>query len=292
MYLGMRDVLAKAQFPNWESFVNLGLTAMEVRIQPDLSLDSLRGDGLHIRDRQERDNVVAHLAEMGITAKGLLMNTKSDGSEEETEWARATAAFASELGIPSVRFDCHRPDPGTPDAREKLLDQVAPAFEAMLDAAAESGVKLALENHGPFTNRPEVMGALLDRYAERGLSLCLDTGNFYVTGGLPLSEIYDVMERFAPHVTTTHLKNAKYPAELRDTQRDSTVIKYADHAAPIEEGDVDHANVCSILKLAGYDGPLFYEDEYLHHMPDGTDPVQVMQKTIRALQRSLAEFLA
>lgn len=291
MYLAMRDVIASRMFPDWRAFLDLGLTAMEVRIEPDLTLKFVRGEDLSIRNRENKDKVVKHLDNLGVAVKGVLLNTKCDGTRAELEWMRAAGAFAAEQGVSAIRFDCHRPDPGTSVERERLVDELSPTLEALLDAAAGSGVGLALENHGPFTNRPEVVGLLLDRFSDRGLSLCLDTGNFYVTGGLPLSEVYAAMDRFAPHVTTTHLKNAKYPAELRERQRDTEQIRYQDYSAPIEEGDVDHAKVCEILKRAGYDGPLFYEDEHLHWLSKALNPTEVMQTTVRAIKKRLGVFL-
>jgi sugar phosphate isomerase/epimerase len=261
---------------------------MEVRVERDLTLQFLGEEPFSIGDPASKGQLLAHMRARGVRIRGLLLCTKFDGSAEETRWVRASARFARELGIESMRVDCGRPDPGDAAGRDALRLELAPVFETLLDAAGESDVKLALENHGSWTNQPEVMGALLDQFAARGLRLCLDTGNFYCTGQRPLSEVYATMARFGEHVTTTHVKNASYPVESRETKRDPNQFPYRNHSILIEQGDIDHAKVFGILKEAGYDGAWFYEDEALYRVPDGTDKVAVMTKTLVALKADLA----
>jgi sugar phosphate isomerase/epimerase len=56
----------------------------------------------------------------------------------------------------------------------------------------------------------------------------------------------------------------------------------------IDVGDIDHGRVFAILKKAGYDGPLFYEDEALHRVPEGTDKAALMARTLKVLKDELA----
>jgi len=289
MYLGMRDVIAHRTIEDdYSVFQDLGLTAMEVRIERDLTLQFLGDAPFSIADAESKRRLLTHMQQRGVEIKGLLLCTKFDGSEAETRWVRESARFARELGIESMRVDCGRPDPGDATGRDALLSELAPVFETLLDAAGESGVKLALENHGPWTNQPEVMGALLDLLAARGLRLCLDTGNFYCTGQRPLSEVYATMTQLAEYVTTTHVKNASYPAEFRESPRDSERFPYKNHSIRIEQGDIEHAKVFGILKDAGYDGAWFYEDEALYRVPDGTDKAETMATTLARLKENLA----
>lgn len=288
MYLGMRDVLAHRTIgDDCGVFTKLGITAMEVRTEPDLTLQFLGDTPFSIADAESKKMLLAHMQTKGVEIKGILLCTKFDGSEEETRWVRESARFASELGIESMRVDCWREDPGDTAGRDALRKEVTPAFETLLDAAGEFGVQLALENHGAWTNQPEVVDALLDQFGPCGLRLCLDTGNFYVTGQHPLSEVYRAMERFAPLVTTAHVKNGTYPPEVRETQRDSEQFPYSKHSVVIEKGDIDHTRVFETLKVAGYDGPLFYEDEALYRLPEETDKSAVMATTLAALKEDL-----
>ncbi|MBN1673186.1 MAG: sugar phosphate isomerase/epimerase [Kiritimatiellae bacterium] len=289
MFLGMRDVLAHRTIgDDYSVFKTLGITAMEVRIERDLTLQFLGEQHFSIADAESRERLLAHVTWRGVAIKGLLLCTKFDGSEDETRWVRESARFAHELGLESIRVDCGRPDPGDAAGRDRLRAELTPVFETLLDAAGEFGVKLALENHGQWTNQPEVMCALLDQFAARGLRLCLDTGNFYCTGQRPLREVYAAMARFGESVTTTHVKNASYPAEVRETKRDSEQFPYKNHSILIEQGDIDHAKVFRILKDAGYDGGWFYEDEALYRVPEGTDKAAAMRTTLAALKQDLA----
>jgi sugar phosphate isomerase/epimerase len=288
MYLGMRDVLAHRKIgDDYSVFTSLGITAMEVRTEPNLALQFLGDTPFSIADADSKKTLFDHMQAKGVEIKGILLCNPFDGSEEEIRWVRESARFASELGIASMRVDCWREDPGNAAGRAALQKELTPVFETLLDAAGEFGVKLALENHGPWTNQPEVMAALLDQFGSRGLSLCLDTGNFYVTGHLPLSQVYQTIERLAPHITTAHMKNGSYPEDVRETRRNPEKYPFQKHAALIEKGDIDHTRIFGILKDAGYDGPLFYEDEALYGLQEGIDKAAAMAKTMMVLKDEL-----
>ncbi len=94
------------------------------------------------------------------------------------------------------------------------------------------------------------------------MGLTLDGGNFYWSG-MPLDEVYQTIEHFAPAAKHTHVKNIGYPQELRQVRR-AVGHEYGRYVSPIAEGDIDHARfVARPARAAEYDRDLCIEDESL-----------------------------
>jgi sugar phosphate isomerase/epimerase len=91
--------------------------------------------------------------------------------------------------------------------------------------------------------------------------MTLDVGNFYWSGK-PLSEVYRILEHFAPLTRHTHIKNIKYPEDIHEKQR-AVGFEYGKYNCPIAEGDLDMTKIVGFLKKAGYKNDLCIEDESL-----------------------------
>ncbi len=268
MYIGIRDVtLSRVGAAEPLEFAKgLGIDTMEIRIQPDGSLDSFDPGGradLTVAHPEGSKLVLDSSREAGIVIGAILLNTRYHqpdvDSEEEIRWIDTAARFARTAGIAVIRIDI-RPADG--ETEQGFLDRVSPVLEHHLATAADQGVGLSVENHGLFANREDSLSRLLDRFAKTGLSLTLDSGNFYCTGGYPLLDTYRLIDRFAASATQVHIKNIRYPENAREVTG-HLGCEYAAHSAPIYEGDVDHARVVSALKRAGFEGGLYIEDESL-----------------------------
>jgi sugar phosphate isomerase/epimerase len=267
MFLGMRDVILWKTIENpWEMLNRQAITKMEVRIDQDLSLQFINDTPLSIATDEGREKILSHLEEKKVSIAGILLLTKFSGELDEYEWIKQSAKFASSINVRTIRVDHWRDIPASAEEREELLVTFEKRLAKVLDLVSEYGVTLALENHGPLSNQPDTIRRLIDRFAAKGFRICFDTGNFYVTGGLPLSEIYKVAEEFAPYTTSAHLKNASYPIDVREEKRDIKTYPYGIYSTPIEKGDIDHARLFEIFKKAGYQGCFFYEDEVLYHL--------------------------
>jgi len=104
---------------------------------------------------------------------------------------------------------------------------------------------MGIENHGFQGNNLAFQLSVYKQVGSKRLGSTLDTGNFYWRG-YPLSEVYGILEIMAPYAKHTHLKNIKYPEELREKTREAG-WEYEKYVAPLDEGDIDHALVLRFL---------------------------------------------
>ncbi|MHB8897716.1 MAG: hypothetical protein ACYC6Y_03105, partial [Thermoguttaceae bacterium] len=84
--------------------------------------------------------------------------------------------------------------------------------------------------------------------------------------GHPLSKVHSLFEKYASRVFHTHCKSIKYPAEVRETQREMG-WKYGEYNCPIDQGDIDFERIVKALRKAGYKNDLCIEDESLGKQP-------------------------
>jgi sugar phosphate isomerase/epimerase len=229
-----------------------------------------------LRERLDRE---------GVRASALLMMTdfSSDDADYHVVMSIRACAAARELGVPVVRID--------PLTKNKALapEQVRENFVArvrqVLDGSRDTGVDLGVENHGPVACDPRWLDAVLDAVPDPRLGLTLDTGNFYWFG-FPVSEMYGLIERFAPRAKHTHLKNINFPKELADVKRE-VGHGYKEYCCPLDEGNLDLKRVVEILRTAGgYARDLCVEDESLFkYGPD--DKVNVLRRDVAAVRAAM-----
>lgn len=296
MFVGMRDgILAGMELADPYGYLRrMGVEAMEVWIGPDLILgkfEPVRGEPLLVGSTSDCERVLAAGAEAGVRIGGVLLNTRYDSPDldagQEDRLVAAAAELAHVAGLDVMRIDV-RPGGSATRSEDEFLERVRPLLAEHLRIARDHGVGLAVENHGRFTNRREFLSQLLDEFAPLGLSVTLDTGNFYCTGGYPLSQLYDVIESFVPATTHVHLKNIRYPAEAREVQG-HLGCTYGECSCPIDEGDVDHGRIFAMLKEAGYDGGLYIEDESLGKVSP-PQREEIITRTIAYLEGLLADL--
>ena len=94
-----------------------------------------------------------------------------------------------------------------------------------------------IENHGPFANDPGFLDRLLETDDAGRLGLTLDTGNYYWFG-FPLDELYGLIEKYAPRVKHTHVKNINYPPDLAQRTR-AIGQDYGKYCCSLNEGNLD-----------------------------------------------------
>ena len=272
MFVSIRDVLVPAPHGGFESVAEglkaLGLDAIEAQVDREMTVMSLEDPKrrINIGTEEGLSEYRSQLERHGVKASAFLVGNdfgKPD-VDREVEWVVKVVEAAHKLGVPAVRVDAivsGWEELGLEGAVRKFAENV----KRVLEATEGTGVALGIENHGALGNRPEFLEAVLNEVASPRLGLTLDTGNFYWFGH-PLSKVYDIMRKFAPFVKHTHVKNIRYPEEIRESQREIG-YEYGKFVSPIYEGDVDHAVVVDILKQAGYDHDLCIEDESLGKFP-------------------------
>jgi len=142
-------------------------------------------------------------------------------------------------------------------------------------------VYLAIENHGKHGNNPEFLRTVIKEVNDDRLGLTLDSGNFYWFG-FPLEEVYNIFEEFASLVRHTHIKNIKYPEDIRTVKREMG-YSYGDYVSPIYEGDVDHRRFVDSLRKVNYTEDLCIEDESLGKYPP-EEILEIMKKDVEYLK--------
>lgn len=266
MYIAIREaVLKSAGWPDIAAGMReLGLTAVELEFFRDYSV--YRPDRWEkiTFDPSRAAAVIGPLyraAGLEICAFLLHNNFNTDDQAGEIGWVSDAVNTAGALGIPAVRIDAitrgEREEPF-----ETRVDRFVTCMKQVLGNTRESGVQLGIENHGIQGNDPAFLKNVITRVGDPRLGVNMDTGNFY-WAGLPLEEVYRVLEDIAPFTKHTHVKNIAYPEAERQRRREPG-WEYKRYVSPIADGDIDHRRVVSILRAAGYDGPLTIEDECLH----------------------------
>jgi sugar phosphate isomerase/epimerase len=268
MYVSIRDdILLATGFDSIaEGLRYYSLPAVELNVDRQFKIRALTPAPDRPYLFLNKDEDVARLADQstqsGLKISAFLVanNFNAPDIDAELAWIVRTVEVAARLGIPAVRIDAIMHG-----ERELPLEQRQEIFARgvnhVLSETEGLAVDLGIENHGFQGNDPNFLEGLMAKVRSPRLGMTLDTGNFYWAGH-PLDRVYQILEHLAPRVKHTHIKNIKYPPEMRNIQRELG-YEYGKYVSPITEGDIDHARVVRLLEAAGYDRDLCIEDESL-----------------------------
>jgi sugar phosphate isomerase/epimerase len=158
------------------------------------------------------------------------------------------------------------------EAHGPQLERLASMFCEAVPAARDKGIRLAVENHIDY-NSDEIL-RLIQAVDSPWLGVNFDTGNFVRMLDDPIKG----MEKLAPHVYATHVKDLKVRKGVAADEW------FFFSSVPVGEGLVDNGKLASMLRGAGYEGFLAVEIDFLH--PDyGDDEDAVVVKSLEALRR-------
>ena len=265
---------------------DLGIKGVEVSLDRDMKVESPAGSGtISVSAPQGISQLREELAQVGAAPSAFLLATDYNRPDKEAEidWTAAALQAAEALGMKAVRIDAVMTG-----QKDLPLDQrvkiFATAVKEVVRRTAGCPVAMGIENHGLQGNDPAFLRQLFDAVGSDRLGLTLDSGNFYWAGH-PLDRVYEIMEELAGRAKHTHLKNIKYPPEMRNQQR-PLGYEYGKYVAPMYEGDIDHARVFKILAKAGYQGDLCLEDESLGRY-EGAERMEVVRKDMQHLAECL-----
>ena len=268
MFVSIRDVIVmQTGFESLhEALTFYDLRHVEMVVEKDSSVRSLQPAAeqprLFLDRKEDVDKLERQTKGSGLHITAFLLHNDFNAadSEKEIAWVTSTAGAAARLGVPVVRIDSIMSgEKALP--LERRVELFAAAVKAVLDRTSRLKVAFGIENHGAQGNDPAFLDAVLRTVGSRRLGMTLDVGNFYWSGK-PLAEVYRLLQIYAPRTLHTHIKNIRYPAEMRDTQR-PIGFEYSKYVCPIPEGDLDMAKIASILKKGGYRYDLCIEDESL-----------------------------
>jgi len=162
------------------------------------------------------------------------------------------AALAAELGLGVVKYFAGEPKPGLTD--EQIIGYMIEGSKKLAELGEKYDVAFAEENHGRFTNRPEVQRRLMEAVGSARVGVCIDSSN-YRWFGHSLEDVHRIYREMAPHALHTHIKDG-----------DGSGGTMADYkATALGEGELDISLLLRELKKNNYTGALVLEYEG----PDG-----------------------
>lgn len=139
-------------------------------------------------------------------------------------------------------------------------DQMLRSVEALHEAAAATGVRLALEIIPNALSSADALVALIEDTLDLpGVGICVDTGHARLQG-----DVVEAIETCSGHVLTTHLHD--------------NLGRQDDHRLPFE-GDIDWPAALLAFQKVGYDGRWIFE------LPATPAPATVLARAARVRQR-------
>jgi sugar phosphate isomerase/epimerase len=161
------------------------------------------------------------------------------------------------------------------ESHEEQIARLTKMFKEAVKVAEDYDIKMAVENHIDFT-ADEIL-ALLGNVGSPYLGLNFDTGNFLRLLDDPIKG----MEKLAPHVYATHVKDLKPQRGVAANEW------YFFSSTPVGEGLVDNLQLARLLKEADFAGFLAVEIDFLH--PDYPDEDEAVAQSVQELKRIAAE---
>ena len=137
--------------------------------------------------------------------------------------------------------------------------------------AEKYGQVFAEENHGRFTNRPEVQLQLIKAVGSKRIGVCIDSSN-YRWFGHPVADVHRFFKQMAPCTFHTHVKDGNGSA--------GPMAGYK--ATALGEGEIDIKLLLTELKNAGYKGDLVLEYE-------GSEGVEGVKRSLAFLKKTKKE---
>jgi len=157
------------------------------------------------------------------------------------------------------------------------IEALGKQFKDAMKVAKEYGVRLAVENHIDYT-ADEIL-QLLELVDDKDFGVNFDTGNFLRLLDDPIAG----MEKLAPHVFATHIKDLMPHPHAKPTDW------FFFSGVPVGRGLINNKKLAEILKQNNYKGFLAVEIDHPH--PDWYDcedeAVGVSVKALRAISEAI-----
>ncbi len=128
---------------------------------------------------------------------------------------------------------------------ERVLIIAEKLFEP-LKVAADHGVKILFEPHGPVSGRLDLTEDVLTKCNSEALALNLDTGNLWLAGTEPL----DYIKRFGHLIEHVHWKDL--PGEMEEQR--GKVFGCGMATIPLGSGVIGIKEIVEALKASDFDG--------------------------------------
>lgn len=243
-------------------------------------LDALQIDGVSLEscfipkfDPGYLNSIKEHLDASGLDrvyAWGHPDGLEGGGNEQAFDDMIRHIEYANQIGAKVMRvvgsslqfrFAPHEPQ----------LEKLTRMFSEATKIAASYDIKLAVENHIDY-NSDEILQLITDVNSPY-FGVNFDSGNFLRV----LDDPIQAMEKLAPHVFATHIK------DLKPVKGVPVNEWYFFSCVPTGEGLIQNEKLAQILKAHNYQGFLAVEIDFLH--PDYTNQEEeVVQQSVQVLK--------
>lgn len=127
------------------------------------------------------------------------------------------------------------------------IERLIPQYKEIARIAEDNGVRVATENHIDYT--ADEMVEMIEAVGSKNFGINFDTGNFLRLLDDPIAG----MEKLAPYVFSTHIKDLK----MHPTARPNDWFFFC--GVPVGFGLIDNYKLAELLSKAGYTGFLAVE---------------------------------
>lgn len=168
--------------------------------------------------------------------------------ERWVRWGEYCAALSAQLGLKVVKYFAGDGKEGLTD--EQVVDYMIKGSRELAAFGEKYDVAFAEENHGRFTNRPEVQRQIIEAVGSPRVGVCIDSSNYHWFGH-SLDNVHRILGEMAPHTLHTHVKDGSGPADPTGSYK----------ATALGEGEIDIALFLRELANNNYAGDLVLEYE-------------------------------
>lgn len=186
-------------------------------------------------DRDYLKQTVKAAANAGVTMEGMAVDRTGDLSEiddvkraEAVKNAMAYFDIAMELGLDYFRVNTG----GSPEALPEMVEACIDSYSQLAEVAGRRGVKVAIENHGGLSTKPETIVEIIEGVGSDHLGTLPDCGNF------PEDNLIEDLRVIMPYAVNVHVKWSRGD----------------------KPGKRDLFAVTRMVKESGFDGTMFIED--------------------------------
>ena len=267
----------------WAAAKAVGIPVLEVVVDRDLGCPMLfegKEKPYRVDTPENRAKLLEAVKKNGCEIIGfcaVVPLPKEGGDDGSVAWIEKVAKAAAEMKVPVV----YMPLGGRELPQERFVERATAFIKKVAPIARAAKVQLAIENLGPYLNKPEVLAPLLMAASTDEVGLMFDPANMYWFG-YPRDRIYELAKIFAPYVRMLHAKNVKYPADKRDVQREMG-WEYDKYAEPVPAGDLDFELILGIMVHSGFKGSIVIEDDSLGKL-DAAGKKKALQEDAKALR--------
>ena len=259
-----------------------------------MGLDAVEfNDGYIEREDADPRYLRRRAATLGLDVAALaielvFIRANEDELQREEEKLRRWLEWTQLLGCPILRVNTGQPQDRIkylPDAamdRAALSNWAVAAFRRLMPAAERLGIVVAMENHFGLTATSRETIAFVDRVGSEWMRIKVDTGNFIhpdwarfgtdwrnepgYFGRAPMQEdIYEGIERLAPHMVYSHVKI------------------YGLSESGLDDIYLDYDRVLNVFRKVGYRGYLSIENFSVE------DPLVLIPRAVRMLRGKLSQ---